>query len=69
MLERTTIAGVHLYAVNLEARVAEDANDLAVSSTFSSAALGEYEAAMAGIDALLVRSGVSLDEADWEDEP
>ena len=69
MLERTTLAGVHLYAVNLEARVAEDANDLAVSSSFSSAALGEYEAAMAGIDALLVRSGVSLDEADWEDEP
>lgn len=69
MLERTTIAGVHLYAVNLEARVAEDANDLAVSSTFSSAALGEYEAAMADIDALLARSGVSLDEADWEDEP
>ena len=69
MLERTTIAGVHLYAVNLEARVADDANDLAVSSTFSSAALGEYEAAMADIDALLARSGVSLDEADWEDEP
>lgn len=69
MLERTTIAGVHLYAVNLEARVAEDANDLAVSSTFSSAALGEYEAAMADIDALLARSGISLDEADWEDEP
>ena len=39
------------------------------SSSFSSAALGEYEAAMADIDALLVRSGVSLDEADWEDEP
>jgi hypothetical protein len=69
MLERTTLAGVHLYAVNLEARMAEDANDLAISSTFSSAALGEYEAAMADIDALLARSGVSLDEADWEDEP
>ena len=69
MLERTTLAGVHLYSVNLDARVADDGNDLAASSTFSSAALGEYEAAMAGIDALLARSGVSLDEADWEDEP
>lgn len=60
---------MHLYSVNLDARVADDGNDLAASSTFSSAALGEYEAAMAGIDALLARSGVSLDEADWEDEP
>lgn len=65
---RTTIAGVHLYAVNLEARVAEDANDLAVSSTFSSAALGEYEATMADIDALLARAS-ALTRLTWEDEP
>jgi len=69
MLERRTLAGVHLYAVNLDARATDDAIELAASSTFSSAALGEYEAAMADIDALLARSGVSLDEADWEDEP
>lgn len=69
IFERTTLAGVHLYSVNLDARVADDGNGLAASSTFSSAALGEYEAAMAGIDALLARSGVSLDETDWEDEP
>ena len=70
MLERTTIAGVHLYNANLEARVAkEDATALAASAPFSSAALGEYEAAMAEIDALLARNGVSRDEADRDDEP
>lgn len=69
VLARTTLAGVHLYAVNFEDRVAEEANDLTVSSTFSSAALGEYEAAMADIDALLARSAVSLDKANLEDEP
>lgn len=69
MLERTTIAGVHLYAVNLDARAPDDADGLAARATFSSAALGEYEAAMADIDALLARSGVGLDQPDWEDEP
>lgn len=69
VLERATLAGVHLYTVNLEARVAVDANDLAVNSTFSSAALGEYEAAMADINALLARSGASFDVEEEDDEP
>ncbi len=69
VLERATLAGVHLYTVNHEARVAVDANDLDVSSTFSSAALGEYEAAMADINALLARRGVSFDVEEEEDEP
>lgn len=68
LLERSTIAGVHLFSVNLDARVADDAHGLAARPTFSSAALGEYEAAMADIDVLLARSGVCLDEADREDE-
>lgn len=69
MLERTTLAGVHLFSANLDARVPDDGNGLAASFTFSSAALVEYEAAMADIDALLARSGASLAEADEEDEP
>ena len=68
LLEHSTIAGVHLFSVNLDARVADDAHGLAARPTFSSAALGEYEAAMADIDVLLARSGVCLDEADREDE-
>lgn len=66
MLGRTTLAGVHLYAVNLQARVADDASDLTADVSFSSAALGEFDAAMADIDALLARSGVNLVE---EGEP
>lgn len=69
VLERATLAGVHLYTVNLEARVAVDANDLDVSSNFSSAALGEYEAAMADINTLLARSGASFDVEEEDDEP
>lgn len=68
VLGRTTLAGVHLYAVNLEARVADDAGDLAANASFSSAALGEFDAAMANIDALLARRGVNLGEADEEGE-
>lgn len=68
MLERTTLAGVHLYSVTLDVRAADAAAAPTAISTFSSAALGEYEAAMADIDALLARSGISLDKADEEDE-
>jgi hypothetical protein len=69
MLGRTTLAGVHLYAVNFDARVADDASDIAANASFSSAALGEFDAAMADIDALLARSGVNLDEANEDGEP
>ena len=68
MINRTTLAGVHLYAVNLDARAADDASDLTANSSLSSAALGEFDAAMADIDALLARRGVNLDEADMEGE-
>lgn len=68
MLERTTLAGVHLYAVNLEARVADGADELTASSTFSSATLGEYEAAMANIEALLARSSVGPSDSDEDDQ-
>lgn len=69
MINRTTLAGVHLYAVNLDARAADDASDLTANSSLSSAALGEFDAAMADIDALLARKGINLDEADEDSEP
>lgn len=69
VLERSTIAGVRLYAVNLDARPAIEPGEPATSSAFSSAALDEYNAAMGGIEALLARHGVELDDADLEDDP
>ncbi|NML95134.1 hypothetical protein [Novosphingobium olei] len=67
VLERTTVAGVRLYAADLSARPAPDTSEPAAGFAFSSAALGEYNAAMADIDALLARSGVSLDDAEEDD--
>ena len=64
VLERTTLAGVRLYAVDLGARPAPDVIAPAAGFAFSSAALGEYDAAMAGIEALLARSGVSSGETE-----
>ncbi|CDO38821.1 hypothetical protein [Novosphingobium sp. KN65.2] len=69
MLERTTLAEVHLYAVNLEVRGADGADERTGCSPFSSVALGEFDAAMADIEALLARSSVRLAEAAEEDAP
>ena len=51
-------------AVDLGARPAPDVIAPAAGFAFSSAALGEYDAAMAGIEALLARSGVSSGETE-----
>ncbi|MBV1691835.1 hypothetical protein KRR38_31905 [Novosphingobium sp. G106] len=67
VLERTTLAGVCLYSVNLSAHPAPDVSEPAAGFAFSSAALGEYDAAMAGIEALLNRSGVPLADAEEDD--
>lgn len=61
VLKRQTLAGVHLYSVNLDARPVSERCEPAVRSTFSSAALDEYNAAMGGIEALLARHGIDLD--------
>ncbi|HQS68043.1 MAG: hypothetical protein B7Y36_10275 [Novosphingobium sp. 28-62-57] len=66
LLTRTTLSGVHLYATDLSARGAYEAQDDLASSTFSTSALGEYDAAMAKIDALLTKSGVTADDSDRE---
>lgn len=62
MLARTTISGVHLYAANPDMPVVRAAEEIGVSSTFSPAALGEFDAAMASIDALLARRGVNSED-------
>ncbi|MES2066143.1 MAG: hypothetical protein V4522_05720 [Pseudomonadota bacterium] len=67
VLERTTLAGVRLYAVDLGARPPPDVIAPAAGFAFSSAALGEYDAAMAGIEALLARSGGSSGESEDDD--
>lgn len=69
VLERRTLAGVHLYAANLDVRPVIERDEPAVRSTFSSAALDEYNAAMGDLEALLARHGVDLDEADLENDP
>lgn len=69
LLIRTTLAGVHLYAVNLEIRATDDGDDLAALPPFSSATLDEYDAAMTQIDALLARSSVNLDASDAANDP
>ena len=70
VLERTTLAGVHLFSVDLGARpTTSDRGESPANFGFTSAALNEYNASMADIDALLARRGVSLDDADTRDEP
>ena len=68
VLERSTLAGVRLFSVNLDARPAIEPDKPTASSAFSSAALDEYNAAMGGLEALLARHGVEVDEADMEDD-
>ena len=69
VLDRSTVAGVRLYSVTVTPRPAIAPHESAASSTFSSAALGEFDEAMADIDALLVRIGTSPGEARQEGEP
>ncbi|MCX7283316.1 MAG: hypothetical protein NTX28_04590, partial [Novosphingobium sp.] len=69
LLDRTTLAGVHLYAINLDARARDHGDDVCDLSTFSAATLDEYDAAMADIDALLARSGVTVEEDADTGEP
>ena len=68
-LERTTLAGVHLYTINLEARAAGVALEPDANASFSSAALAEFDAAMADIDALLARSSINSAEAGQDGSP
>lgn len=62
LLGRTTLAGVHIYSVNFDTRVKHDGVDCAALPTFTPAALDEYDAALADIDALLARSGVHVED-------
>lgn len=64
LLGRATIAGAHLYSVDISGGGRSDAVAEAPRSTFSSAALGEFDAAMAKIEALLARNRVEFDDED-----
>ncbi|MFV0643694.1 MAG: hypothetical protein ACK5NN_04235 [Sphingomonadaceae bacterium] len=68
VLERRTLAGVHLYTANLDSRPLIEHGQPAASSPFSSAALDEYNAAMGDIEALLARHNVGRDEDEREDD-
>ncbi|TWH78538.1 hypothetical protein [Novosphingobium taihuense] len=64
VLECTSLAGLRLYGVNLKSRPAWDVAEVGMVSAFSTASLEEYESAMADIDALLARRGVSFNDVD-----
>lgn len=64
VLERTTLAGVRLYSVIASPPPAPQAHEEADGFAFSAAALGEYNASMAHIDALLTRNGGTPADAD-----
>jgi hypothetical protein len=67
VLERTTIAGVHLFSVDLTTR-APAASAAPTTFALSAAALDEYNSSMGGIDAILARGGINLDESDAGDD-
>ena len=66
VLERSSLAGVRLYAISNRDPTPPMTSDPAEVFAFSHAAIDEYKASMADIDALLVRSGADLEE-DAED--
>lgn len=68
LLTRTTLSGVHLYAIAAGGHRPEQSSGVVSDTTFSEGALGEYDAAMAQIEALLAKSGTTVEDTDWDDE-
>jgi hypothetical protein len=63
-LERSTISGVRLYAVSPPRQAIADGSQASDGFAFSTEALGDYNASMAHIEALLARSGTDRDDAE-----
>ena len=66
LLKRSTLSGVHLYAVTLEANLTSGSVRHGATSRFSRETLGAFDAAMADIDMLLARRGVIPDAIEDE---
>lgn len=69
LLKRSTLAGVHLYAVTLEANLTSGSVRHVATSRFSRETLGAFDAAMADIDMLLARRGVIPAAIEEANEP
>ncbi len=64
VLERSTIAGVRLYAVSHARPSLPEGPESAEESAFSSEAIGDFNASMAQIERLLTRRGADRDDAE-----
>lgn len=67
ILERSTVGGVHLYAICPAPKLEPTPDQAVAPLLFSSAAVAEYNSSMANIDAVLARLGVEVDETDQDD--
>ena len=67
VLERSAVAGVHLYAICPAPKPEPTPHQTVAPLLFSSAAVVEYNASMANIDEVLARLGVESDEGDEGD--
>jgi hypothetical protein len=67
VLERSAVAGVHLYAIRPAPKPEHTPHQTVAPLLFSSAAVVEYNASMANIDEVLARLGVEIDEGDEGD--